>query len=82
MSVNGTIGFQLADPNAYAKLNGNATTKGLIIATNTGSNNGPTIEMYGKDHVDRSGKIAFVSYENGTQPVAVEFLKYSTTGST
>jgi len=60
----------------WRHLRGGTENKGLEIAVNTGGTDGPNIEMYGRNHGERSGRIHFTTYGAGSDQTAMEFNTY------
>ena len=81
-SIVGNVSLERAVDNAYREINANSALKGLYINANTGSTNGPSIEMYSKDNTitDRKGAIRLVSY--GSTGEGTAFLNYDPSAST
>lgn len=66
-SVLGNLSLYRSTDNSTREINANTLLHALVVNANTGSGNGSSIEMYGKDYasdVTRKGSIRFISYGN------------------
>lgn len=69
----GDISMSRTTDNAIRKIQGYSAAQGLEISANTGSFDGPNIEMYGKDYglyPERKGYISFCSYGSTGQGIS------------
>lgn len=82
-SVLGNLSLYRSTDNSSREINANTLLQSLSINTNTGSSNGSTIEMYGKDYAAdaaRKGSIRFISY--GSTGEGAVFINYDPSLST
>jgi hypothetical protein len=78
--VDGDIAMANSSASASRTIKGFTATGTLNLATNTGSSDGPAIEMYGQSHASRAGRIHICSY--GSSGTGVEFVTYDPSVST
>ncbi len=78
--VDGDIALTNASGSASRNIKAYTSTGALTFATNTGSGDGPAIEMYGQSNAGRAGRIHICSY--GSSGTGVEFITYDPAATT
>jgi trimeric autotransporter adhesin len=76
LDINGSLSITGNGSTGASGINGQKTSGVFTVNANTGSYNGPNIEMNGMTKADNPGRLRFISYGTGTDKGDILFTNY------